>query len=149
MALLDIFRSDDDNDERPPKPDPEHRKREIERTRYTAIVEYRNEDREHFECYGIHSRGDEFVKFNTDPYGREDYLNRKPSYTYDRRKIHYETLAREPKLTEEATDRFVITGDVDWEWDRPRGLASLGGKDWRANVSNVSLEVVRDIDTDE
>lgn len=153
MGLLDILRSGskdegEDSDGRPPKPDPEQREKTVERTRYTATVEYRNGDTEQFECYGIYSRGEDMVKFNTDPYGKEDWYSRSLSYSYDHREIHYETLSREPIMEEVATDRFVATADVNWVWERPNTLASFGhAKDWREGFSDISLEVIRDVGT--
>lgn len=146
MGLLQrLLGNTDDSDDggRPPKPDVEEGEKRFERTRYEATVEYRNGDVETFECYGIYSRGDAVVKFNTDPYAKASLYKGEATYDYDRRKINYETLAREPELTEVATDTFVLTFTREWEWSTGPGSFNHGPKEWHEEHEDISLTVER------
>jgi hypothetical protein len=144
MGLLDWFRSNGGNDgnDRPARPEGhgERAEKTLERTKYEAVIEYRNGKTESFECYGIYSRGENLVKFNTDPYGRQD-LSREASYSYDRRTENYEVLACEPVLGEIGTDRFVIEYTVEYDWKRPRMPLPSDGKEWVETHTDIELTV--------
>jgi hypothetical protein len=144
MGLFDWFGSTgDSSSDRPPKPDDDTGQKEVEATRYEATVHYRNGESESFECYGIYSRGDDVVKFNTNPYAKRNY-KRWATYSYDRRKINYETLAREPTLTKLAEDTFVIDYTITHKYTTRLGLSIVHGKrKWRAIHQEPSLTVNR------
>lgn len=145
MGLLNSIFGSSDGDERPPKPDVESGERRVDVTRYEATVEYRNGDVETFECYGIYSRGETRVKFNTNPYAKRSISYWEPTYGYNRRTINYETLSREPELVELAEDTFVIAYTEDWEWSRGPGSSRIGApKDWREKPTDMQLMIERD-----
>lgn len=155
MGLRELLFGTSGSDEdsgRPPKPDVEQDTKRLERTRYEATVEYRNGDVETFECYGIYSRGDTVVKFNTDPYGKASwYGDNEAGHSYRRRKINYETLAREPELEELATDTFLLSFTREWEWSTGGAAYHRASYDWHETHEDVELTVQRDtgINTDE
>lgn len=136
-----------DDEERPPEPDSYHDTTEKERPRYEATIEYRNGDVETFDCYGIYRRNDAGVTFNTDPYASRGYSGG-VTHSFDRRSENYEVLAREPELEEVATDRFVISYRVEWEWETPGVALPSTDKEWCKTHYNVTLDVERDIDDD-
>ena len=137
------FRSTDtSDDERPPKPEPHDERGEIEKTRYEATIEYRNGDTETFECYGIYSKDGDRVTFNTGPYAKRSW-NGGVTYSFNRRSIHYETLAREPVLDEIATDTFVLTWTVDYEWKRSSSH-SFASNEWCETEQDAELTVLKD-----
>lgn len=134
----------DTGNERPPKPDVEAGQKAVTRTRYEATVEYRNGDVETFECYGIYSRGEDRVKFNTNPYGKRCLYDKTAEHSYGRRKINYETLAREPELTELGTDTFILTFTRNWDWSTGPGYDGRNTSyDWHEKHEDIELEIRR------
>jgi hypothetical protein len=135
----------DDSQEKPPKPDAYEDSKTREITRFEATIEYRNGDTETFECYGVYSRGGDYIKFNTNPYGRTNFKG-KPSHGYNRRAEHYELLAREPELEEVATDRFTLSYRVAWEWKRASNVPRHHQpRKWCESYEDIELTVDRDV----
>lgn len=135
--------SDDSTDERPPKPDDESDGWSRELARYRATVEYRNGEVETFECYGVKERGEAQIVFFTDPTAGISIEGRLRT-DFAERSINYETLSREPETEEVATDRLVVTYDVEYEWTYPRNRTGFD-KTWVGRKKNVEVDVVKNV----
>lgn len=105
---------DEDIPERPPD-EQTHREREFEV--YEVTVEYRNGDTETFESYGRYSEGPDEYVWNTGLKPRRSLGTGKAYYTYDRRSIPTELLAREPVFEEIRTETWRLSWTTTYEKD--------------------------------
>lgn len=143
LSRLTSLRGSQD-DERPPKPEDEQREEKIERDVYRVTVEYRNGDTETFDTYGRYNTGSHKITYNVElqPKTKNYSDPGDAAYTYDRRRIHWGVLARDPVEERVGTETWRLTWIVTYQEKTKFGEFVR----WEPHAENPELERIEPAD---